>query len=260
LPVHFGGRPVDLAGFQRLADEYDLWVIEDAAHALGAVVDGVRVGGWPSERHATCFSFYPNKNVASAEGGAVSTMSGKLAERIGDLRFHGMNSDAWKRGKDEGYRPSLAHAAGFKYNWTDLQAAVALPQLEKLEGFLAIREYLADRYDELLAATTAEPVDRGPRSLFQRHALHLYQVQIPGPPGTRDAVVTRLKEAGIGAAVHYIGVNRHPYYEARLPGSLPNSDWASGALLTLPLHPLLDDDQLARVVSTLEQAIEEAAA
>jgi dTDP-4-amino-4,6-dideoxygalactose transaminase len=258
VPVHFGGRPLNLTGFQRLADEYDLWVIEDAAHALGAVVEGVYVGGWPSERHAACFSFYPNKNVASAEGGAVSTMNRKLAERIGDLRFHGMNSDAWKRGKEERFRPSLAHVAGFKSNWTDLQAAVALPQLEKLEGFLAIREYLAERYDEVLATTAAQPVDRGPRSMLQRHALHLYQVAIPGPPGARDAVLTGMKKAGIGAALHYIGVNRHPYYEARLLGTFPNSDWASDALLTLPLHPLLDDDQLARVALTLGNAIEEA--
>jgi dTDP-4-amino-4,6-dideoxygalactose transaminase len=256
VPVHFGGRPLDLAAFQRLAEEHDLWVIEDAAHALGAVVDGVRVGGWPSERFATCFSFYPNKNLASAEGGAVSTMSGELTERIGDLRFHGMNSDAWKRGKEHGFRPSLAHAAGFKYNWTDLQAAIALPQLDKLEGFLAIREYLADRYDELLAATAIEPVDRGPRLLGRRHALHLYQVAIPGPPGTRDVVITDLKQNGVGAALHYIGVNRHPYYEGRFPGPFPNSDAASDALLTLPLHPLLDDDQLIRVVRTLEHAIE----
>jgi dTDP-4-amino-4,6-dideoxygalactose transaminase len=256
VPVHFGGRPVDLPALQRVADEHDLWVIEDSAHALGAMVDGVRIGGWPSERHVACFSFYPNKNVASAEGGAISTANETIARRIGDLRFHGMDSDAWNRSKREGYRPSLAHAAGFKNNWTDVQAAIALPQLEKLEGFLAIREYFADQYDEAFRGTGIEPVDRGRRSLMQRHGLHLYQVVVPGPPGTRDAVLEQMKEAGIGAAVHYIGVNQHPFYRDRVTSSVPNSDWASDALLTLPSHPSLDEDQVARVVTTLRAAVD----
>jgi dTDP-4-amino-4,6-dideoxygalactose transaminase len=140
MPVHFGGLPVDTDGFAVLAERHDLWVIEDAAHALGAVGLGCRVGASASDRIASCFSFYPNKTLASAEGGAVSTANSDLAQRIRELRLHGLSNDAWRRYRDAEYRPALATVAGFKSNWTDLQAAIGLPQLERLEGFLATRE------------------------------------------------------------------------------------------------------------------------
>ncbi|HLF67969.1 MAG TPA: DegT/DnrJ/EryC1/StrS aminotransferase family protein [Gaiellaceae bacterium] len=257
LPVHFGGRPLDVVGYGQLADEHGLWIVEDAAHAIGAVAAGRRVGGQGHPRVVSVFSFYPNKNLASAEGGAIALADGDVADRLRRLRLHGLDVDAWKRYRTGRYRPSLATEPGFKYNWTDLQAAIALGQLEKLEGFLAIREYLAEVYDRLLAEVPAvRVVDRGRPGLDYRHALHLYQVAVQQPPPARDHVVARLLDQGIGAAVHYIGVNRHPAYRTEEP--YPVSDWASDALVTLPLHPQLDDDHLARVVGALGQALDEA--
>jgi dTDP-4-amino-4,6-dideoxygalactose transaminase len=145
LPVHFGGRPLDVVAYERIADEHGIWIVEDAAHAIGAVAAGARVGGRGHPRVISVFSFYPNKNLASAEGGAIALADDEIAERLRRLRLHGLDVDAWKRYRTGRYRPSLALEAGFKYNWTDLQAAIALGQLEKLEGFLAIREYLAGR-------------------------------------------------------------------------------------------------------------------
>jgi dTDP-4-amino-4,6-dideoxygalactose transaminase len=256
LPVHFGGRPLDVPGFQRLADEHGLWLVEDAAHAVGAIAAGHRVGGSGHPRTLTCFSFYPNKNLASAEGGAVTTADAAIAERLRELRLHGLRSDAWDRYRSDRYRPALAGSAGYKANWTDLQAAIALPQLAKLEGFLATREYLAERYDELLRDVDGVRVrPRGPRDLDWRHALHLYQVEIAGPPGTRDRVLSRLLERGVGAAVHYIGLNRHPHYRRTLPARIPVSDWASDHLLTLPLHPAMSDADLIRVRDELARAV-----
>jgi dTDP-4-amino-4,6-dideoxygalactose transaminase len=254
MPVHFGGRPLDVPGFHDLAEEHGLWIVEDAAHAIGAIADGRRVGGSKLERTLTVFSFYPNKNLSSAEGGAITTPDPELAERLRRLRLHGLDTDAWDRYRTSEYRPSLSRERGFKYNWTDLQAAIALAQLDKLEGFLAAREYLAERYDTLVnEIDDTESVDRGPAGLKWRHALHLYQVVVKGPSSRRDRVVMSLQRAGIGAAVHYIGVNRHPAYHS--PAMYEGSDWASDSLLTLPLHVRLDEADLEHVVSRLAGAL-----
>jgi len=258
LPVHFGGRPLDVVAYERLADEHGVWIVEDAAHAVGAVAAGARIGGRGHPRVLSVFSFYPNKNVASAEGGALALADGELAERLRRLRLHGLDVDAWKRYRTERYRPSLATEAGFKYNWTDVQAAIALGQLQKLEGFLATREYLAEVYDGLLSdVPSVRVLDRGVSGLDYRHALHLYQVAVELPPPARDRVVARLLDQRIGAAVHYIGLNHHPAY--RTDERFPASDWASDALLTLPLHPQLDDADLGRVAEALAEVLEEAA-
>jgi dTDP-4-amino-4,6-dideoxygalactose transaminase len=255
VPVHFGGRPLDSPGFHDLAEQHDLWIVEDAAHAIGAVAHGRRVGGSGQARTLTVFSFYPNKNLSSAEGGAITTREPELADRLRRLRLHGLDTDAWARYRTAGYRPSLARDAGFKCNWTDLQAAIALAQLEKLEGFLAAREYLAERYDELIGEVDGvQPVDRGPSGLNWRHGLHLYQVAVAGSPPRRDQVVTLLQEDGIGAAVHYIGINHHPAY--RSSEAYPVSDWASNALITLPLHLHLGETELERIVASLSRALE----
>lgn len=253
VPVSFGGRPLDVDGYVTLAEQ-GLWVIEDAAHSIGAVGGGLRVGAARHHRYLTCFSFYPNKNVASAEGGAITLADPRLAERLRSMRLHGLDVDAWSRYRDDAFRPSVAIDVGHKYNWTDLQAAIAIPQLERIEGFLAVREYIADEYDELLRGVNgATPVDRGGNTLSQRHALHLYLVRVPG--GHRNDVVASMRAEGIGAAVHYIGVNLHPHF-ARLGGEhLPNSDAASGELLSLPLHPGIGPSETSRVIEGLARAL-----
>ena len=256
MPVHFGGLPCDLRGLLELADRHDLWLIEDAAHAYGAVADGRQVGGSGHPRSIACFSFYPNKNLASAEGGALCFADPQLLAPLRELRLHGLSGDAWDRYRSDSYRPALAVRAGLKANWTDLQAAIALPQLEKLDGFLAVRERLAERYDELLEpvpGVRARP--RPAPSLGLRHALHLYQVEIAGPPGTRDRVAARMLERGIGVAVHYIAVHRHPWYEGRLGGPFPVADRASDTLLTLPLHMHLSLEDQLRVARELAAAV-----
>ena len=257
MPVHFGGRPLDVAGFQRLVDRHDLWLIEDAAHAVGAVAAGHRVGGSRHPRTLTCFSFYPNKNLATAEGGAISGPAGPIIDRLRRLRLHGLSSDAWDRFRSTNFRLALATDAGFKCNMTDLQAAIALPQLDKLEGFLAIREHLAAGYDRLVAAIPGvRSVDRGMSGLNERHALHLYQVTLDDP-AERNRIVANLQAQRIGVAVHYIGVNLHPYYRRRFEGTaLPVSDWASRQILSLPLHPGMRILDVERVVAELARAIQ----
>lgn len=259
VPVHFGGFPLDVDGFAGLAEEYGIWIVEDAAHAVGGVAGGRPIGNCAHARSVVCFSFYPNKNLASAEGGAVCTRDAKLAERIRQLRLHGLEGDAWARYRTDRYRPSLAHAPGYKYNWTDLQAAIALPQLERLEGFLATREQLAVEYDALLQDVPGiVKLQRPPHTLDRRHALHLYQVIVDAPAPARDEVLKRLRQAGIGAAVHYVTLTQHPYYLDRFASSsYPVSEWASDSLLTLPLHVHMHSRDVARVSTSLQSAVRE---
>jgi dTDP-4-amino-4,6-dideoxygalactose transaminase len=254
IPVSFGGRPLDVDGYVQLLDDTDLWVIEDAAHSIGTVAGGRMVGADRHPRYLTCFSFYPNKNLASAEGGAITTSDDGLAHRLSSVRLHGLDADAWARYRVDTFQPSLAVDCGYKYNWTDLQAALALPQLERLEGFMATREALAAEYDRLIAAVAdVRPVARPAPSLRSRHALHLYQVRVPGH--VRDRVVEDMRTRGLGAAVHYIGVNLHPRFTRLADGPLPNSDAASHELISLPLHPGLHLEQLERVVGGLEESL-----
>ena len=260
MPVHFAGWPIETDALVELCERHDLWLIEDAAHALGGVSGARRVGGHPSPRVATCFSFYPNKNVASAEGGAVATSNAEIAERLARLRIHGLDSDAWKRFRDLRSVASLAVVPGYKANWTDLQAAIALCQLEKIEGFLAVREQIADEFDAAFAEVDGVAVRPRPTmSLTERHALHLYQVEILGPEGRRDEVLAETRARGIGTAIHYIGVNQHPYYLDRLTDAVPISDQASWRLLTLPSHPGLSASDVERVVDVVSSSAAPAA-
>lgn len=252
MPVHFAGQPLDLAGMYRIADEHDLWVIEDAAHAVGTIEHGRFVGNPRSTRGIVCFSFYPNKNLAAPEGGAVVTHNEQISHLVGQLRLHGLNTDAWKRFRTDTYTPSRAEHAGFKYNWTDIQAAVALPQLRKLEGFLARREQVASWYDEALRNIPGiETFDRVEPSDQYRHALHLYQIVVSADQ--RNRVLSELRARGIGAAVHYESVHRHPYYSERTTGTFPVSDWASDCLITLPLHVAMDHDDVEHVAHVLTE-------
>lgn len=248
MPVSFGGRPLDVTGFLELAERNDLIIVEDAAHSIGTVADGMPTGATRNPRLLTVFSFYPNKNLASAEGGAVTTCDEALAERLRSLRLHGLNADAWRRYRERGYQVTLATDRGQKANWTDLQAAIAIPQLEKLQGFLAAREYIASCYDKLLVDHPGvELINRPTPGVNQRHGLHLYQVKVPA--ARRDGLVEVLRSEGIGAAVHYPPIHFHPYYERLDTDRLGVVEAVAPRLLSLPLHPGLDDDDVKTVAS-----------
>ncbi|MEZ5317448.1 MAG: DegT/DnrJ/EryC1/StrS family aminotransferase [Vicinamibacterales bacterium] len=257
LPVHFGGLPCAMTAIGGLAAARGLTLVEDAAHAVGARHDGgAMVGGLG---HLTCFSFYANKNLTTAEGGMVTCDDDEVADALRVWRLHGLSRDAWKRYQSRALVLSDALQPGYKYNMTDLQASIGIHQLRKQEGFLEIRERLALRYDE--AFDRIEGVRRQPRPAGgARHALHLY-VLILDPAcfrADRDEIVMALRAENIGAAIHYRALHTHPYYRDRfgyVPGDFPVAEAIGRQILSLPLTPGMTEADADDVVEAVTKVL-----
>jgi dTDP-4-amino-4,6-dideoxygalactose transaminase len=251
LPVHIAGLPCDLAGLRSLARARRAVVIEDAAHALGAAVGGRPIG---SHSEFVCFSFYATKNLTTGEGGMVATGDRRLAERVRRLSLHGLSRDAWKRYTRQGtWRYDIVEV-GYKYNMTDVAAALGLAQLRRFPAMQAKRARLAARYGRLLGASDAfdlPPVRRG-----TTHAWHLYILRLR--PGVlrldRDRLIEELRDRGIGTSVHFLPLHLMSHYRKALghrPGDFPHTERESARAVSLPLHPALSLDQQDRIASTL---------
>lgn len=253
MPVHLAGRPVDMDRLGRLRDRHGLHVVEDAAHAIGAEWRARRIGSWG---HLTAFSFYATKNITTIEGGALLTDSPAIAERVEQLALHGLSAGAWQRFTDRGFRHYEAVEPGFKYNMTDVQAALGLIQLPQLDGWIERRAKLWERYDELLGDL---PLDTPPaQEPNTRHARHLYQVRLrSSAPLSRDELVQALHDRNIGTGVHYRGVHLHSYYRSAYGLSsddFPVATRLSARTLSLPLGPALtegDQDDVVRALTRL---------
>jgi len=250
MPVHLAGRPVDMDRLTAIRDEHKLLVIEDAAHALGAEWRGRKIGAFGN---LAAFSFYVTKNVTTIEGGALVTEDPVLAARVERLALHGLSLGAWQRFSDTGFRHYEVVEPGFKFNMTDVQAALGLHQLPLLSDWIDRRAELWERYDELLAGLplqTPPPADPD-----TRHARHLYQVTLnPDAPLTRDELLDALSDRRIGTGVHYRGVHLHPYYRDRYgltPEQFPVATRISDGTLSLPLSPKVSDDDQNDVVTAL---------
>ncbi len=257
VPVHMYGRPCDMDAIQAIADRHDLVVIEDAAHALEARYRGRKVG---TIGDVTAFSFYVTKNITTGEGGMIATGDADMASRIKTLALHGITADAWKRFSDEGYRHYQCVEPGFKYNMMDLQAAIGIHQLPRVDGWLQRRVEIWDRYDRAFAdlpvETPAPPADE-PGTV---HARHLYTLLVDRDRAglERDALMQRLYEGGIGTGVHYIGVHLHPYYRETFgyaPETFPNATFISERTLSIPLSPKLTDRDVDRVIEAVRDAL-----
>jgi dTDP-4-amino-4,6-dideoxygalactose transaminase len=247
LVVHLAGQPVDLEAVGALRDRHGLLVVEDAAHALGARWRDRSIG---CHGNLTAFSFYVTKNITTGEGGAIATDDAAVAERVERLALHGLSGGAWSRHRDGGYvHYEVDEEVGFKHTMTDLQAAIGIHQLPRLDRWIARRRELARRYDELLRDA---PVVTPPSSAG--HAHHLYRVEVE----RRDDVLDRLHADGVGAGLHYRGVHLHPYYARRYglePGDLPATSAMSDRTLSLPLDPALTEAEQQRVVAALLRAV-----
>jgi dTDP-4-amino-4,6-dideoxygalactose transaminase len=256
IPVHFAGRPCAMAALVELAQKHNLKIIEDCAHAIETLYQGRHVG---TLGDLGTFSFYVTKNVISGEGGMVTTAVPAWASRIKTLALHGLSADAWKRFSDEGFKHYEITEPGFKYNMMDLQAAIALPQLRRVEANLVHRQALWARYDEAfrdLPVWLPPPEEKG-----TRHARHLYTLLLDTDRlrASRDEVQLALHRQRIGTGIHYRALHLHRYYQETFgyqPGDFPNAAWISERTLSLPLSPKVTlhdaDDVIVAVRRTLE--------
>jgi dTDP-4-amino-4,6-dideoxygalactose transaminase len=259
VPVHFGGRMADMDGIRQLASERSLRVVEDCAHAIETTLSGRHAG---TLGNFGAFSFYVTKNVVTAEGGMITTGDRAAAARIRQLALHGLSADAWKRYSNEGYKHYEVVEPGFTYNMTDLEAALGLHQLRRVEQNLARRNEIWSRYDDAFAGLPVfVPAPDGPRT---RHGRHLYTIllDLDALSIDRDGLLVELHRLGIGTGVHYRALHLHRYYREAYgyrPGLLPNAEWLSERTLSLPLSPRLSDDDVGdvieAVVATLQRSL-----
>ncbi len=256
VPVHYAGLAADMPAILALAAKHGLKVVEDAAHALPTTVGGRLVGTLGSD--ATVFSFYANKTITTGEGGMLVTRDAALAARAKVMRLHGMSRDAFDR--FTATVPSWYYeivAPGYKYNLTDIAAALGLHQLQRARGFQQRRSEIAAQFD---AAFAGLPLIVPPRpAAGDLHAWHLYVVRLAeGSPVSRDRFIEQLFEAGIGCSVHYIPLHLHPYWRERYalaPAMFPHSQHAYEQMLSLPLYTRMGPAEVERVTATVRRLL-----
>src|SRR5439155_14523526 len=254
VPVHFAGHPAAMDELLEIARQHGLRVIEDAAHALPASYRGRVVG---TIGDVTAFSFYATKNLTTGEGGMLTTADSELADRVWSRRLHGMSWDAWRRYSGGGWRYDVSYP-GFKYNMTDIAAAIGLVQLQRLPALHQRRREIATLYSALLSDV---PELRLPTTRPDvEHAWHLYVVRLRPQRLrlTRDSLIEILKEKGIGTSVHFIPVHLHSYFRKALgvtEEDFPVASMAAETMLSLPLFTLMSDDDVAYVADTLRRIL-----
>lgn len=255
IPVHFAGQSCDMAAIAQLAKEYGFRIIEDASHAIGGRYDNAPVGNCRYS-DITVFSFHPVKIVTTGEGGMALTNDPRLAAHMRRLRSHGITRDpAMMTRKPDGPWCYEQIELGFNYRMTDMQAALGLSQLGRLDEFIARRHALAARYD---AALENLPVARPSRCPESRSAWHLYviRLRLDRIKATQKAVIDAMRFAGIGVNMHYIPVHRQPYYARLLSGRgpWPEADRYYAEAMSLPMYPALTDAEQDRVIAALQEA------
>jgi dTDP-4-amino-4,6-dideoxygalactose transaminase len=253
LPVHYGGHPAGMDALLDLARKHDLAVVEDAAHAAGARYRGRAAGTLGT---AGCFSFYATKNLTTGEGGALLTADEELARRVRVLSLHGLSRDAWKRYTASGSWSYAVEEAGFKYNLSDLHAAIGIHQLRRLPAMNERRRALAALYERAFAADPALrlPVERNEVD----SAWHLYPLRLERERlrVDRDRFLEALRAENIGASVHFIPIHHHPFYRDRLglePGAFPVAEDAYSRLVSLPLFSALTDREAEDVIAAVRK-------
>jgi UDP-4-amino-4-deoxy-L-arabinose-oxoglutarate aminotransferase len=248
VPVHYAGAPADIDALRAVSARHNIPLIEDAAHAVGCYYKGRHVG----QQGTAIFSLHAIKNITCAEGGIVVTDDAQLADRLRSLKFHGLGVDAYDR-HTHGRKPQAeVIMPGFKYNLPDINAAIALVQLQKLPAINARRQAIAARYLRELADTPLLPLVQP--AWPHQHAWHLFIIRVDETRCgiSRDALMEQLKIHDIGTGLHFRAAHTHKYYRERYPQlSLPATEWNSERICSLPLFPDMLDDDVTRVIAAL---------
>lgn len=253
IPVHIAGRACKMDAVMDIAQRYHLKVVEDAAHAIETEYHGKKAGTFGD---LGCFSFYVTKNIVTGEGGMAITSNEEYANQIRLLRLHGTSKDAWKRFTDKGYEHYQVLHAGYKYNMTDIQAAIGIHQLARVDKYWQRRQEIWNRYNEAfedLPVFTPAPAEPN-----TRHAHHLYilLLDIDHLKITRDEFLDEMIRHNIGVGVHYIALHLHPYYQKTFSykrGDFPHAEWISDRTVSLPLSAKLRDEDVADVIEAVRE-------
>lgn len=253
--VHFAGRACNMNAIMDIAKQHNLKVIEDCAHAIETEYHGRKAGTFGD---LGCFSFYVTKNVVTGEGGMVITENEKYANKIKISALHGMSKDAWKRFGDEGYKHYQVVDIGYKYNMMDLQAAIGIHQLPRVEKYWKRRQEIWNKYNkafEDLPVFTPTSIESD-----TKHAYHLYTplLDIDNLRINRDQFLDEMTKKNIGIGVHYIALHLHPYYQKEFgykKGDFPNAEWISKRTVSLPFSVKLTDEDVEDVIETVRGII-----
>jgi UDP-4-amino-4-deoxy-L-arabinose-oxoglutarate aminotransferase len=252
IPVHFAGAPVDMDKILAVAKKHHLFVIEDAAHGLGSFYKGIHAGGWGQ---VAIFSFHPIKNITAGEGGMITHSDDPLESRLRLLRFHGIERDAWKRYGKGGNPDYDIKAPGFKYNLTDIQAALGLAQLSRLEELNSRRRELANLYREGLGGVEGLDLPGVP-AYPHIHSWHLFVIKVISMD--RERLMQRLSDYQIGYGIHFPAGHRLGYIQERYKikkGELKETERANANLLSLPLFPDMKDEDVSYVCEAVREIL-----
>lgn len=256
IPVHFAGRPCNMEALCDIAERYGLKLIEDCAHAIETEYKGQKAG---TIGDFGCFSFYVTKNITTGEGGMILTHSQEYSDRMKVLGLHGMSKDAWKRYSDEGFNHYQVVEAGFKYNMMDLQAAIGIHQLQRVELYWQRRQEIWQRYNEAFAdIPIGLPAEPEPETT---HGYHLYTILVDEVRTgiSRDAFLMAMNSQNIGVGVHYLSIPEHPYYQQQLnwlPEHYPHAMRIGRQTVSLPLSAKLTDADVEDVIEAVKRCIE----
>ncbi len=256
IPVHYAGHPCEMDKILKIAKSYGLVVIEDAAHALGASYRGKKIG---TIGKVTCFSFYATKNITTGEGGMVTTDDDEIAGKMKILRLHGISKDAWKRYSSEGAWYYEVLYPGYKYNMTDIQAAIGIHQLKRLEKMQKRREEIAKMYNEAFENIPGiiTPTVRD----YVHHAWHLYPilVDLNKLRIDRNKIIEALRAENIGVSVHFIPIHLHPFYRENFGfryGDFPNTEYVYEREISLPIYPKMTNKDVDDVIDAIRKIVE----
>jgi len=256
LPMHYGGMPCDMSQISKIAGKYNLKIIEDAAHAIGAEYRERKIG---TLSDATCFSFHATKNITTAEGGAITSNNKRIIDFIKKVYLHGINRESWQRHKVGDWKYRVIYP-GFKTNMSDIQASLGIHQLEKIEAFIRKRKQIAQFYDSCFQKEPLLKLQNAPYKV--KHAHHLYPIilKIERLKINRDQFIEELKKRGIMTSVHFIPAHKHPAYKPFLKpadiAKLKNTEYIYNRLISLPIYPLLSLKQAKYVARSIKDIIE----
>lgn len=257
IPVHYAGQPCNMDEIMELAGRHGLYIIEDAAHAFPALYKGKKIG---TIGDITCFSFYATKTMTTGEGGMVTTENDEWAEKVRVMRLHGISKDAWKRYTGEGSWYYEVIDAGYKYNMTDINAALGIAQMKKVEWMWEKRKAIAGKYSK--AFKDVDGIIIPSVKPDRESAWHLYVIKLEIEALTigRNDFIEQLKHRGIGTGVHFIPLHRHPYYRNMFGCSsqdFPEAEWIYERIISLPIYPDLADEEIDMVIGAVVDVVKE---